>query len=337
MRIAYAVAGLVTLLALPGTAAAGTVSRSGDVLVFSGAAGESNALAVEQADPSTVLISDAGARVAIAPGSGCTEVDAAEPGAGAQCPAPAGTSLAVDLGDGDDRYVAEDGLALAESIGGGIGDDAIEAGAGPGLIGGGAGNDRLEGGDGNDVLRGDDGSDFVRGGPGADDLDGGPGDDRVDARTGGGTDTVSCASGGDDAIVRGSTDRVEGCGGLPSASLRVPRQRIGAFFDEDGFEFRVRCADACAIAWEIVPRDRSTRRRIHQRDNRLDKERPRRDADGFPRYRPAGITELHARPVGRTTRRDIAAARLLRLRVVVTVIGRNGFERTLTRDVTLRR
>lgn len=337
MRATVAILALAALLVVPGAASAATVSRSGSALTFVAHPGERNGVNVEAPSSQTLLITDPGAPIVIAEGSGCTELDPGTPGAGAQCAAPAGTVLAVDLGDADDRYLGEDGVTLPEFIGGSGGDDHIQAAAGEGALSGGEGDDTLDGGDGRDTLRGDQGIDLLIGGPAADDLDGGSGDDRIDARTGGGIDTISCASGGDDAILRGPTDRLQDCGGTVRASLRVPRQRIGAFFDDDGFDFRVRCAEPCAIQWEIVARDRSTRRRIHQRDRRLDKERPDRDAEGFPKYLPAGTNELHARPIGPTTRRDIRSARRLRLRLVVKVIGRNSRERTLTRNFTLRR
>lgn len=335
MRATIAVLALAALLAIPSLASAATVGRSGSVLTFVAHPGERNNVNVEAPNPQTLVITDPGAPVVIAEGSGCIQLDAGSPGAGAQCSAPAGTVLAADLADADDRYVAEDGVTLPEAIGGGAGDDVIQTGAGSGVLAGGAGDDTLDGGGGDDSITGAGGADLLLGGPGADDLRGDEGDDRIDARSGGGIDTVTCE--GDDAIIRGPTDRLEGCGGIPSASLRVPRQRIGAFFDDDGLDFRIRCAAPCAIEWEIVARDRSTRRRIHQRDRRLDKDRPDRDADGFPEYLDAGTNVLHARPIGRTTRRDIRAARRLRLRLLVKVTGRNSFERTLSRDFTLRR
>jgi hypothetical protein len=158
----------------------------------------------------------------------------------------------------------------------------------------------------------------------------------MDARTRGGTDRVDCSGGGDDAVIRSTSDELVECGLVPRASLRVPRQRVADFFDEDGFDFAVTCARPCAIRWEMLPRDRSTRRRIHDRRRRLDFETPRLDADMFPLYLP-GTSELHAEPRGRTTRRDIRTARLLRLRLVVTVIDRNSLETTITRNLTIRR
>lgn len=330
------VAVALTLL-VPASAGASTISRSGGLLVYAAGAGERNSVDVEATSPTLLLITDGGATIALDPSSGCSQLDPARPGAGAQCPVDGSTTLVTQLGDGNDSYLAQDGVALPEVVGGGPGDDTVETGAGPDGIDGGAGNDKLDGGAGNDMVLGGDGVDLVRGSGGDDRLDGGPGDDLVDARVRGGMDTVDCTSGGSDAIVRGPSDVLEGCGGAQRASLRVPRQRVRAFADRDGFEFSVSCSRPCAVRWELTPRDRSTRRRIHQRDRRLDKESPRLDAEGFPLYLPAGRNVFHAVPIGRLTKRDVASARRLRLRLTVTVIDRNSLETRLTRDLTIRR
>ena len=333
-RIVLAV--LAVALAAPATAAAGTVSRNGDVLLYMAAPGERNGVTVEAASPTMVLITDGGAGVDIDPTSNCAAIDLSTPRAGAQCPVDANTMVATQLDDGSDSYVGEEGLTLPEVVGGGAGNDTIETADGADGIDGGAGDDRLSGGPGNDFILGGAGTDVLRGDAGDDTLDGGSRDDKMDARTGGGTDRVDCSAGGDDAVIRSTSDELVDCGLVPRASLRVPRQRVADFFDEDGFDFVVNCARPCAIRWEMLPRDRSTRRRIHDRRRRLDFETPRLDADMFPRYLP-GSSELHAEPRGRRTRRDIRAARLLRLRLVVTVVDRNSLETTITRNLTIRR
>lgn len=335
MRLALAI--LAVALAVPAAASAGTVSRSGAVLLYTAGAGERNGVTVEAASATIVLITDGGAGVDIADGSNCFPIDLSNPRAGAQCTVDANTSIATQLGNGDDRYLGEEGLLLPELVGGGTGDDTIGTSDGDDGIDGGEGNDKLDGGPGNDTILGASGNDLLRGGAGTDRIDGGSGTDKLDGRTGGGNDTIDCSAGLDDAVIRSQRDELIECGPAPRASLRVPRQRVSAFFDDDGFNFTVNCARACAVRWEILPRDRSTRRRIHDRFRRLDREEPRRDADGFPRYLDAGANEFDARPNGRTTRRDIAAARLLRLRLVVTVIDRNSLEITLTRALTIRR
>ncbi|HEX6228348.1 MAG TPA: hypothetical protein VFZ41_02675, partial [Solirubrobacterales bacterium] len=83
------------------------------------------------------------------------------------------------------------------------GDDALFGQRGNDRLFGGEGNDRLYGGIGDDRLRGGPGSDLLSGGFGADSLDGEQGDDLVrgDATvdaigdSGGGTDTLSFATG----------------------------------------------------------------------------------------------------------------------------------------------
>lgn len=337
MRTRIAIAALAAALTLPAAAEAGTVSRNGSVLMYTANAGERNSVIVEAASATVILVTDGGAGVDIAEGSNCFPIDLENPRAGAQCTVDGDTSILTQLGDGDDRYLGEQGIQLPELVTGDSGDDIIDTADGVDAVDGGAGNDRISAGPGNDTVLGAAGNDLVRGDAGDDRLDGGPGTDKVDARTRGGTDRVDCTSGGDDAIIRGTTDELVQCGAVPRARLIVPRQRVAAFFDDDGFEFSVNCARPCALSWEITGRDRSTRRRIHERRGRLDFARPRRDDDNFPEFLDAGLNQVLVRPIGRTTQRDVRAARRLRLRLEVTVIDRNSLETTLTRNLTVRR
>jgi hypothetical protein len=324
------------LLALAAPAAqAGTVSRSGQALVYAGAAGELNRLDVEAVSATLLLLTDPGSGVRIDPSSGCTEVDPARPGAGAQCPVDGQTFLAVDLADGADTYTAEDGMPVPEIVAGGDGNDRIGAGDGRSLVDGGAGDDAIDGGPGSDELRGGDGDDLLRGGTGDDGLDGGAGTDRIDARNGGGTDTIDCRAGGDDAIIRGTTDTLIGCGDTaPAARLSVPRGQDTGDLLRGGLRFAVRCAAPCAVFWELVPADGATRRRVHQRDRRFDQKH--QDPTVFPDYAPAGSTVYEALAHGRATRKSVGRAKVLRLRLNVRVVGRNSLERKLTRRFTLR-
>ena len=327
---------LAIALVVPAAAQAGTVSRSGSVLMYTANAGERNGVIVEAASPTVILITDGGAGVDIAEGANCFPIDLDNPRAGAQCTVDPETTILTQLGDRDDRYLGEQGIQLPELVTGDAGDDVIDTADGADGIDGGDGDDRLSAGPGNDTVLGAAGNDLVRGDAGDDRLEGGTGTDRMDGFTRGGTDRVDCSEGGDDAVSRGSTDELVNCGPAPRASLRVPRQRVAAFFDDDGFRFTVNCARPCAVRWRMLGRDRSTRRRIHERRGRLDFENPRRD-EGFPVYLPAGVNEFFARPLGRFSRRDIAAARRLRLRLEVTVIDRNSLEIELARDFTVRR
>lgn len=121
----------------------------------------------------------------------------------------------VEAGPGDDTIVA---APLADSIScpgechlgvgsqtfdGGAGDDVVFGERGNDILNGGGGNDRLFGGIGDDLLRGGPGDDRLSGGFGADSIDGDAGNDSVRGDgtidrifdTGGGTDTLSYATG----------------------------------------------------------------------------------------------------------------------------------------------
>jgi Ca2+-binding RTX toxin-like protein len=100
----------------------------------------------------------------------------------------------------DDTIHAPRGITAVDGEGG---DDTLFGGRGNEQLDGGEGNDRLYGGIGDDRVRGGPGNDLLSGGFGADSLDGQAGDDfvRGDATidaisdTGGGTDTLSYATG----------------------------------------------------------------------------------------------------------------------------------------------
>lgn len=116
----------------------------------------------------------------------------------------------IDLGDGDDRFVAGSG---ADSIVGGSGndrllghegndtlrgggqDDHLSGGAGDDVLNGGSGRDKLRGGDDNDLLRGHSGNDHLNGNNGNDTLYGGDNNDRLHG--GAGDDTLNGEAGND--------------------------------------------------------------------------------------------------------------------------------------------
>jgi Ca2+-binding RTX toxin-like protein len=128
--------------------------------------------------------------------------------------APAGVET-VKGGGGDDTIVAAPVLASVDCPSGcflGIGSQTFEGGPGDDIIFGQRGNDTLRGGEGNDQLFGGIGDDLLQGGPGNDRLAGGFGADFIDGEggddyvhgdgtvdrihdTGGGTDTLSYATG----------------------------------------------------------------------------------------------------------------------------------------------
>jgi hypothetical protein len=117
----------------------------------------------------------------------------------------------VDGGGGNDTILAAAAACPAgchlgvgsQTFEGGEGDDVVFGERGNDILGGGPGNDQLFGGIGDDLLRGGPGNDRLAGGFGADSIDGDEGNDYVrgDATidrifdTGGGTDTLSYATG----------------------------------------------------------------------------------------------------------------------------------------------
>lgn len=93
-------------------------------------------------------------------------------------------ALDIDLGDGNDTYVAEDEQGRA-TVQGGPGNDQLTGGTMADVLDGGPGDDTVRGFQGTDVVRGGDGSDTVSGdtfsekGVFADVVDGGPGADTL--------------------------------------------------------------------------------------------------------------------------------------------------------------
>jgi Ca2+-binding RTX toxin-like protein len=147
---------------------------------------------------------------------------------------------AVQGGGGDDTILAAPVAAAFPYLGvgsqtfeGGPGDDVVYGQRGNDTLRGGAGNDQLFAGIGDDLLRGGPGNDLLAGGFGADSIDGEGGDDYVHGDgtidrigdTGGGTDTLSYATGitpgfGGDAVEEAGYEDL-----LPGAAER------GVFLD----------------------------------------------------------------------------------------------------------
>jgi Ca2+-binding RTX toxin-like protein len=139
----------------------------------------------------------------------------------------------VEGGGGDDTIVAGPIAAATESCPAGcflgIGSQTFEGGPGDDVVFGERGNDTLRGGEGNDHLFGGIGDDLLRGGPGNDRIGGGFGADSIDgesgddyihgdgtidriADSGGGTDTLSYATG----VTPGFGGTVSGFGDFPA-------------------------------------------------------------------------------------------------------------------------
>jgi hypothetical protein len=140
---------LMATLALPGSAAAGTVrteygaspsSGPGWHLVFSAAPGEANHID-SSAMGRAVVIHDAGA--AVVAGVGCTQLAPGE----ASCATPDGTAFTdatADLGDGDDTALVAGGIVRMWLIRGGGGNDVFDHPGKRDRLGCGAGRDLVE-------------------------------------------------------------------------------------------------------------------------------------------------------------------------------------------------
>jgi Ca2+-binding RTX toxin-like protein len=92
---------------------------------------------------------------------------------------PAGTTMTVRTGDGDDEVIVAPGTPLRVTIFGGPGDDVIRGGDGDDVLHGEGGDDRIHGGAGEDRIWGGDGRDYIDAGPGADAVLGGRGNDTI--------------------------------------------------------------------------------------------------------------------------------------------------------------
>jgi Ca2+-binding RTX toxin-like protein len=158
---------------------------------------------------------------------------------------PAGVE-SVQGGGGDDTIVAAPIAASApcpSECRFGVGSQTYEGGPGDDIVLGERGNDILLGGEGNDQLFGGIGDDLLQGGPGADRLSGGFGFDSIDGEagddyvrgdgtidrifdTGGGTDTLSYATGITPGF--GGTAAAEYAGFPPASGERGVRLELSA-------------------------------------------------------------------------------------------------------------
>jgi hypothetical protein len=159
---------------------------------------------------------------------------------------PQGTSIAVDLGGGNDSFAA-DAIPVSISVAGGAGDDTIATSGGSDVLAGGPGNDTL------------------RGNSGIDDYFGEAGNDTINAHDGR-PERISCGS-GTDVANNDFTDIIAEC-------------ERGVDGDGDGFSTAVDCNDANASIFPGAPEifDNGIDENCDGRDNpNLD-----RDGDGFP-------------------------------------------------------
>ncbi len=160
---------------------------------------------------------------------------------------PLGTSIAVDLGDGNDRFTAPS-VTAPISVAGGSGNDAITTGGG------------------RDVLAGGPGSDSLTGAGGVDDFFGETGDDTIEARDGT-AERISCGAGNDQAA-NDFIDIIAEC-------------ERGLDGDGDGFSTAVDCNDAAAA---IFPGARELfGNGVDENCDGRDNANPDADGDGFAR------------------------------------------------------
>jgi Ca2+-binding RTX toxin-like protein len=159
----------------PASASAATVARDGGTLVYTAAAGMTNRVHVMAAeDGSRITFYTGGGDLMSTIPDGCAQ-DELYPQEVVNC--TRASSVRVDLGDGDDRGIVSDDLAVPIVIDGGPGRDDLEGNLQANTLDGGAGDDTINGGSGDDVLRGGDGADDLRGKSGRDRLEGGAGND----------------------------------------------------------------------------------------------------------------------------------------------------------------
>lgn len=220
-RSCSAVAVLLAVLALPLSASAATVTKSGSTLSYVAGPGESNDVTVSLAGD-TYTVSEQGSGVTVTSGGGCQVT-----GSSATCPAGGVGLLDIQLGDQSDsvKILAR----MSSRLAGGDGNDTLTGGEATDTLIGGPGADALTGGAGLDILdytdrtapltvtldgRADDGEagendndaadiEIVNGGSGNDTITGSAEDNVLNGN--GGNDTLNGA-GGDDALNRGDAD-----------------------------------------------------------------------------------------------------------------------------------
>jgi Ca2+-binding RTX toxin-like protein len=168
--IATVAAGLATAV----TAHGATFGVSGGSAIYMAAPGEVNQPQIQSQAGSVSLVQNAGVLTA---GPGCSP-DPDVP-TGVTCPAPAGSTLDLRLGDGNDNLIGPSATVYPPAgvrlrVDGGPGDDVLDGSPGNDVLIGGSGKDNLYGAGGRDKLVGGAGKDRLQG-QGI--LDGGPGDD----------------------------------------------------------------------------------------------------------------------------------------------------------------
>jgi Ca2+-binding RTX toxin-like protein len=204
---------IVALAVMPAAAGAATVSfnaGSGVIRIVDDVAAADD-ITVEETSTLHV-ITNPGPGGLDSPDGSCTEM-------GAQLNCPRGSSIAVDLGEGDDRFRASD-VTVPITVAGGPGNDDLQTGRGRDVLAGGAGNDKLNG------------------GPSIDEFFGETGDDTIEARDGH-PERISCGAGTDEAH-NDFIDIIAEC-------------ERGIDADHDGFSSAIDCNDNAANIFPAAP------------------------------------------------------------------------------------
>jgi Ca2+-binding RTX toxin-like protein len=201
-RTIIAMTALAASLCAAAPAAAGTLTLDGSTYVYTAAPGDTSLFYLRGDDfrAGRILIQQDDGTITQA-GTGCDWVPeipdtlSCEARGGVRAslgdgndfahvtdPLPAGYSVVIDGGPGDDQLNPPIGGTSVTFLGG-EGNDTLKGEPGNDTLDGGPGNDTLHGGGGNDQVRGGDGDDALLGDGitlGADVLDGGPGTDRIE-------------------------------------------------------------------------------------------------------------------------------------------------------------
>lgn len=232
--IAVLTVAAMSVMLLPGIAhAAGTVTRSGSTLTYTGG-WEASSLTigwdgtnVEFSDLSTTISGapcninggdfwGGGGNFADCPAAGITAVVVRTAGGDDTVQVdsfPSNRRLTVYLGDGRDSYTG--GRTIRDIVRGGAGNDSIDGRGGNDALYGDGGSDRIDGDGGNDTISGGfgadklfgrTGNDVISGGAGNDQLEGNPGGDRLNG--GPGADHLSGGLGADNINGAGGNDRL---------------------------------------------------------------------------------------------------------------------------------
>jgi Ca2+-binding RTX toxin-like protein len=219
-QFAFVTALMALLMALPGTAAAATVtgSPSDGSITFTAAPEEDNSVTITFTGAEWT-VTESGEDVPLDATGGC-HLEART----ATCPGGNNPDRTVTVfaGDGNDRVVltAAAGTYTASELMGQEGNDGIVGGFGPDRIYTGAGTDQIAGRDGDDTLNGSlarpgepQGTDFdddsLDGGAGNDELTGGASDSPA-LNGGAGNDTIAGGDGEDNADGGAGDDVVQG-------------------------------------------------------------------------------------------------------------------------------